>query len=208
VKRIFLAILVLGFSWGCGENSTAKVESVPDLTYTVYKDETFDKPYNTCIKEHLLANGKFSEQALRELLSNIYEHRNDRHFQYFDGDPEVNVFVYSDEARAQSMDATWVAMMFAGHGEQPQITIDDKLLERLKKGPSVRFRLTEDQREKFYRSVTNCQDSLANPDDQAAQLACRYKGRSAYHLTKDECDKVLLEGLEYKWPLPSPSYKH
>jgi hypothetical protein len=187
-----------------------------EISYVVRKDEGEDTPIHSLVRLQLVVSGKVTRENLDSMLRQIYNEKKSGPFKYHPNDPDIALYAYTDNARADSGMGLWIAMLMSSKGDEPEVSFKDGELKSLGKPPTKRFGLTEEQRKKLIWDVTAEQDKNARkaqalyPSDILKQADWQNKRdeqttakfRKRNHLSRDQYSSIMVEAVEKNWPLP------
>lgn len=215
IKRLRLLCRKAGVS---PDGSILEKDKQKDLTYEVLNEDVYDAPIKTQIELNILISGNVTEDGLRTLLNQLYSSLKKRNgFKYHKNPTNIYIYAYHSKEQYKSGMGLWAGMLDLSYGDKtPKITIDKEYLAAIKAGPEKKFGLTEAQRMQIFSELVKAEDEAMNaainkyPNDSLKQIdyerqqaeANKEKLRKKYHLSEEDFDKIKIEGINKKWPMP------
>lgn len=218
MKPISLERLAVPLAMGC-LLILSGIASGNEVTFRLLKEEIYDKPLKTQIKQDFLASAVPTRAELEAATLARYRMATARkNFRYHNPATNIYIYVYGTEEQALVGQGLWIAMLAVDPVEpKPRVLINDDRLAALSQQPEVRHGLAESRRKEVFREIVAAEDranreAMARVSDSQVtrqvelerELADKYKAKvaSTHGLTDDQLVKIGLEGIKKGWPMP------
>jgi hypothetical protein len=207
---VFIFVYVTMINASSQDNGEARV------SFTVLKEDIFDGPGKTQIKQILLVEPDISRADLRALLNSRFKEANRRRgFKYHTHPTVIAIYTYSSREHADSGMGQWIGMIIKVPPDAlPEIRIHPSVGRAL--DSQVLFGLTETQRKSIFKRIVSAEDQA---DDEAFRQYPTDVKKAAERMNElteankkalargaglslSQLKEIAIEGLKKNWPMP------